>query len=141
MRLVYILNYQIIIGRLVVTDKLLFVYNANSGVVSTLSDYFIKIIKPQTYKCRLCSLTFGNLGMKSEWRQFVRELNRPVQFLHRDEFRARYPNVQVQFPSAFIKNGSELTPFLTREEINGLKTLEELMELVGKKDKARKSEA
>lgn len=111
-------------------EKILFVYNINSGIVSTLSEYFPKVIKPQTYRCRLCSLTFGNLGMKSEWREFLRELKVPVQFLHRDEFEARYPNMTAQFPNAFIVNGGELIPFMSREEFNGFTSLEELMEAV-----------
>jgi hypothetical protein len=119
-------------------EKILFVYNINSGIVNTLSEYFPKVIEPQIYKCRLCALTFGKLGMKSEWREFLMELKFPVQFLHRDEFEARYPNMKTHFPNAFMVNGGELIPFMSREEFNSCDSLEELMEAITGKIKELK---
>ncbi|UCF08393.1 MAG: hypothetical protein JSW28_01515 [Thermoplasmata archaeon] len=117
--------------------RLLFVYNADSGIVSSFKDYFVKIIKPQAYRCNLCRITFGNIGMKSEWRKFVAGLPVPVQFLHRDEFAARYPGVKTRFPAAYINNDGELAPFITRDEMSQFKSLEELMEAVESRLKER----
>ncbi len=114
-------------------EKLLFVYNADRGIFSTMEDYVHKIIKPQTYQCNLCKLTYGNLGMKKDWREFVESLDIPVEFLHRDEFKASFPDEETNFPVAFIQINSKLTKFISQEELNNIKTLEELKELVHKK--------
>ncbi len=113
--------------------KLLFVYNAKSGIFSTFEDYLHKVIKPASYQCKLCGLTYGNLGMKTDWKLFLDELEIPVEFLHRDEFNSRYPEKEVQFPSAYLVSGSNLIPFISKEEMDSLKTLDELIDLV--KDK------
>jgi len=46
---------------------IIFVYNADSGPINGLKDYFYKIIKPETYECNLCAVTFGNFLVKSIW--------------------------------------------------------------------------
>ena len=113
--------------------KLLFVYNAKSGIFSTFEDYLHKVIKPASYQCKLCGLTYGNLGMKTDWKLFLDELEIPVEFLHKDEFKSRYPEKEVQFPSAYLVSESNLIPFISKEEMDSLKTLDDLIELV--KDK------
>lgn len=112
---------------------LLFVYNAKSGIFSTFEDYLHKVIKPATYQCKLCGLTYGNLGMKTDWKLFLDKLEIPVEFLHRDEFKSRYPKIEAQFPSAFILSGSNLIPFISKEEMDRLGTLNDLIELVKEK--------
>jgi len=69
---------------------IIFVYNADSGPINGLKDYFHKIIKPETYRCNLCAVTFGNFGMKNSWRKFINSLKNDVKFLHRDEFRKQF---------------------------------------------------
>ena len=112
------------------SDKLLFVYNADGGIFSGVEDYFHKIIKPQTYQCRLCAITYGTLGMKAEWKRFIEEQDMPVEFLHKDEFIKQYPDTKARFPSAYILRDSDIIPFITVEEMNSFKTLDELMEAV-----------
>ena len=114
-------------------EKLVFVYNGDSGFFNTVEDYFHKIIKPLTYQCNLCAVTYGNLGMKKEWKEFIEGLDIPVEFLHRDEFKARHSNEEAKFPSAFFLKDSKLSPFITREEMIQIKTLDELIIIVGKK--------
>ena len=66
--------------------SLIFVYNADSGILNALKDGVIKIVSPSSYQCRLCGLTFGTATMKSEWRSFIDSLGLEVSFLHKDEF-------------------------------------------------------
>ena len=40
---------------------LLFVYNADGGVVERTLDYLHKLTSPATYSCSLCALTYGAL--------------------------------------------------------------------------------
>jgi hypothetical protein len=118
---------------LIMEDKglsLVFVYNADSGLLNALNDGILKILSPDSYDCRLCGLTFGVMSMKSPWRTFISGLGVPVEFLHRDEFQERYVLKDAEFPSAYIIEGEELKTFISMEEMNGLGSLEELMDFV-----------
>jgi hypothetical protein len=110
--------------------SLVFVYNADSGILNALNDGILKVLSPATYDCRLCGLTFGVMSMKNPWRTFISGLGVPVKFLHRDEFQERFLLEGAEFPSAYIVEGEELRTFISVEEMNGLESLEELMELV-----------
>lgn len=64
---------------------LLFVYNADSGMINGLIDMGRKYLQPKKYECQLCMVTYGLFGKKKEWRAFVDMLPYRVEFLHRDE--------------------------------------------------------
>lgn len=109
---------------------LLFVYNANSGVMNSLKDYVRKTVSPATYQCNLCALTFGTLGMRSTWAEFIDDLGIPVEFLHRDELRERYGVEDVYLPAVLLKDDNGVSTLIPAEEINALWTLDELKGLV-----------
>jgi hypothetical protein len=113
-------------------STILFVYNAESGLLNAVADYVHKAVSPKTYGCNLCAITYSNTGMKKEWREYVKTLGVPVEFLHRDEFLELY-NKNVNLPAAFLKKEDSVTLFIDSEEINALKTIEELMDLVTEK--------
>ena len=114
---------------------LIFVYNADSGLLNALNDGILKIVSPSTYDCRLCGLTFGVVSMKTPWRRFIESLGLPVEFLHRDEFGEKYDYEGAEFPSVYAKTGEEMRLFISKEEMNSMESLDELMELVkGKLD-------
>ena len=52
-------------------NELIFIYNAESGLFNAVSDYLHKVISPDTYACSLCQITYGNLGMKKKWKDFL----------------------------------------------------------------------
>ncbi len=109
---------------------LLFVYNADSGVINSLKDYVHKSVSPATYQCNLCALTYGSLGMKGTWTQFVDGLEVPVEFLHRDELRQRHGVEDLFLPAVLLKDGSGVSVLIPAEEVNELWTLDELKGLV-----------
>jgi len=109
---------------------LLFVYNADSGLISAFADGISKIISPKTYQCRLCSLTFGTALMKMPWKEFIDSLGVPVEFLHRDEFMEKYEYEGARFPSAYMKRGDKLTVFISQKEMDALESMNELIDLV-----------
>ncbi|UCE36695.1 MAG: hypothetical protein JSW00_14425 [Thermoplasmata archaeon] len=113
--------------------KLIFIYNADSGIISSVSDYFHKIVKPDTYQCNLCALTYGNLGMKTQWKDFIENLEISVEFFHKDEFKSKYPWEKAKFPSAYIFKDSELYLLIAQKDMNQLHTLDELINLVNEK--------
>lgn len=117
---------------------IVFVYNAESGVFHSIGGYVHKAVLPRSYGCNLCAVTYGNLGMKNEWKTFIDELKFPVEFLHRDEFKKQYPTMKFEFPAAFLKRDDSLSLFISHTDINRVHTLEELMVLVKNKMKTLK---
>ncbi|THF70073.1 hypothetical protein E7T06_09210 [Deinococcus sp. Arct2-2] len=111
---------------------LVFVYNADGGVLNGLKDLWIKTVRPQDYECQLCAVTYGPLGMKREWREFVRRLGPNVRFLHRDELRAEYGLDGVPLPAAFeVQSDGTLREWISAAEMRSFGALDDLMGAVG----------
>jgi len=111
-------------------DKLIFVYNADSGLLNAMKDWAHKIVSPKTYPCSLCALTYDNLGMRHPWREFVKELEYEVEFLHRDELEEQYGIKDAMLPAAFIQRDGKLDFWLTSETMDACNSLDELQTLV-----------
>lgn len=112
-------------------DRLLFVYNADSGFLNMLKDWTHKIISPTTYNCQLCALTYGNTGMRKEWHKFISNLSFEVIFLHRDELNKQYPNLKdTSLPCVFIEHqhSKSIEVILDAETINKQRTLDQLID-------------
>ena len=71
-------------------NKLIFVYNADSGVRNALLDSMHKVLSPSTYECNLCDITFGLFSEKVNWKEFRLQFPMEMEFLHRDEFSKGY---------------------------------------------------
>lgn len=112
---------------------LVFVYNANSGLFSTLADTTHKIISPQTYKCNLCAITCSPFRIRKKLKEFLYCLNMPAEFLHKDEFKERYSIEDISFPAIFIKQESDLELLIDSDLINSCKNIFNLKEVI--KDK------
>lgn len=110
--------------------KLVFIYNANSGVISTVKDIWKKILRPNSYQCNLCAQTFGVFSMKKDWKEFIKRLKINVEFLHRDEFEEKYKIDDAKYPSAYLKQNEILSLLITQEEIDLVKSLDEMETLV-----------
>lgn len=110
--------------------NLIFVYNADSGLFNTLTDIAHKVFSPQTYECNLCAITYGNFGIRTEWKEFLETLQVPLEFLHRDDFKTRYPAMEAQLPAVFVQkpDGPEL--FISNVEINACRSIAELKQLI-----------
>jgi len=113
--------------------KVIFVYNANSGLVSLVKDFWKKILRPSSYTCNLCLQTFSTFGMKKDWKNFIQNLDIETEFLHRDEFEKKYDIKDVKYPSAYIQDDGNLALFITQDEMNSVKSLEEMEALVSEK--------
>ena len=110
-----------------IQNKLIFVYNADSGLLNALKDAVHKTVSPDTYECNLCAITYGSVSMKPEWRKFIRSLLVETEFLHRDEFLEVYGPGEGDFPAIFRSDRKLL---ISAEEINRCGSLEELKRLV-----------
>ena len=105
--------------------KLIFVYNADSGLMNTLMDIGHKAISPQTYECNLCGLTFGVVSEHKQWKKFRETSNTEMEFLHRDEFEKKYQQ-KFEYP-VIIREEDRLTVAISSTDLNKIKTLDELI--------------
>jgi len=112
---------------------LIFVYNTNSGTLNTVFDVVHKVISPKTYKCNLYAITYGLTGMKKKWKKYIKELDLPVKFLHKNEFKKKYSVKNAKFPAAFLNHENKIKQILSPAEINKGKTLQDLQSLINSK--------
>jgi hypothetical protein len=121
--------------------KLIFIYNADAGGFFTgIKDTLHKTFRKSTYQCNLCAVTFGAFGMKKEWKKYVNNLDAPVEFfkkdkfkfefLHKDEFEDKYLIEDAKFPSAYIMKESKLNLFIAQDEMNAIKTIDDLKQII-----------
>lgn len=113
------------------TTRLLFVYNADTGLFNTMADIGHKIFSPSTYKCDLCMLTHGYFSERDEWRDFVESLQVSAEFIHRDEFRTQYPDMEIDLPAVIIqKADSPPKVCINARSLHDCKDLDGLKNLV-----------
>lgn len=111
--------------------RILFVYNADSGLIAQLTDYVHKIVSPQSYPCSLCQITYGNLGMKRDWRRFAQELPLAAVFLHRDELTGKHATLLTEkLPAVFVAEGGEVTLLVSADELDETPDVPALQALV-----------
>ncbi len=114
-------------------DRLVFAYNADSGLLNALGDWTHKLVSPRTYPCSLCALTYSHLGMRREWKRFVQSLDAEVAFLHRDELAARYGEPNAALPAVFRDDGGRLEPLIEAPELDACGSLDDLVRLVSQR--------
>lgn len=112
-------------------QQLIFVYNADSGIWNGTMDVMHKVFSPSTYSCHLCKITYGALSVKSKWAMFIKELNTPTVFYHRDEFQAQYKNNE-KLPAIFLLEDEELKVFVASDELIQLNFMELKEMIVGR---------
>ena len=113
--------------------KLIFIYNADSGLFNSFWDYFKKKRSPETYECNLCMQTFGSFSMKKDWKTYIKNLDIDTEFLHKDEFEKKYDVKNAKYPSAYLRNGASMKIFISVDEMNKVKSLDEMKDLETKK--------
>ena len=113
-----------------VKPKIIFVYNAGSGVFNLLSDIAHKMFSPQTYACNLCAITHSNFGMKKEWKAYLDSLPNPLEFLHADEFRSKYHSETIDLPAIFIEENGSLKQIAAAAQINKSRSIGDLKAII-----------
>ena len=110
--------------------KLVFVYNADDGVFSAVTDTIHKVLSPSTYQCQLCQITYGLTTMHKDWRRFLEGIDAEKEFLHRNEFIDKYPESTAELPAIFKETPNGLEDFLTAAEIRQYANLQSLIKAV-----------
>jgi hypothetical protein len=112
------------------STEIVFVYNADGSVAGKVKDFLHKIVRPSTYDCQLCAVTYGFAGMKSEWRNFVASVDASVAFLHRDELGLDHLGIiGSPFPGAWRRFDGE--PWEVLLDAPTLRACERLDDLIG----------
>ncbi len=117
--------------------KLLFIYNANSGIRNILLDGAHKILSPSTYECNLCDITFGAFTENKGWKKFRKETTMEMDFLHKDEFAKQYASKfghKFTFPIILAATTDGLEVFVHTEELNALDNANRLIDLIQKRE-------
>ncbi len=116
--------------------KLIFVYNADSGLKNTLMDSAHKILSPKTYHCKLCDLTYGPFKEKKLWKKFRKQSDIEMKFLHADEFEHLYKSKfrpAFSLPVVLLENHYNLDLLISSkafDEIKDCRTLIKKLENV-----------
>tara|TARA_B100000929_G_scaffold285209_1_gene268494 strand:+ start:1605 stop:1973 length:369 start_codon:yes stop_codon:yes gene_type:complete len=117
-------------------EKLIFVYNADSGKINLYKDILHKVISPKTYPCSLCDITHGVLKEREKWKQFRENSEVEMQFLHKDEFTKQYASKfghKFEFPVILSENGRGLEVFISKKELSEIKDEKELIAILEKR--------
>ena len=122
---------------------LIFVYNADSGMLNLVKDIAHKLLSPATYPCSLCDLTYSAFGERKSWVRFRKALPVSQQYLHIDEFVSQYRGAMsvtqfdaAQYPAVFRlceSTGSEdskLELVATKQQLDACDSQKALKSLV-----------
>ncbi len=111
---------------------LIFIYNADGGLLNAAGDAVHKLVNPATYPCSLCALTYGTVSMRGTWRAFLGTTGLPVLFLYRDEFRADLDRRDLPLPAILLGAPSGGLPevLVSAAELDALGDLPALMDLI-----------
>ncbi len=117
--------------------KLILVYNADTGLIQALMHAVHKQVRPETYPCSLCALTYGAISMRGDWKQFWQGLAPDVLFYHRDDFAEDFPELgtggvrEVALPSIlYADTGGEPHVLIPAQELDAMTGVNELMAAV-----------
>jgi hypothetical protein len=99
-------------------DALVIVYNADEGLGAALFDAVHKLVRPDSYPCDLCAITYGAASMKGAWRDWLAALSFPTEFHHRQDFARAYPALsRLPLPAILRRDADELTLLVGPEEM------------------------
>ncbi len=118
-------------------NRLLIVYNADSGLINALMHAVHKQFYPETYPCSLCAITYGAVSMHGEWKRFLDALPLEVVFHHKDDFAESYPELgegganETALPAILVgERGAQPKVLLSAPELDATADTLELMESV-----------
>ena len=104
--------------------KLIFVSNASHTRAGSLLASAHKFFSPNTYRCDLCSLTFGVFFENRPWRAFRKSTDLEMVFLHKDQFLKRYKSKwlpRYDFPVILYQEREMLELFLSSTDLAKIK--------------------
>ena len=104
-------------------DRLIFIYNADGGIAQGVLDTLHKTLSPTTYPCSLCAITHGVLRINPKWRYWLKQLDVPVFFQHKDDT----PYRDVALPVVLAERNGEAHALLDAAQLNALGNVDALI--------------
>ena len=104
-------------------DTLVFIYNADGGLLNGIMDSVHKTVSPATYSCSLCAMTYGVFAMSAKWREWLKALPVAAQFYHRDDS----PFGAMALPAVLARRGSDIEKVLSAATLRGLPDVDALI--------------
>ncbi len=114
-------------------EKLIFIYNADSGFRNMVIDSAHKIFSPGTYECSLCDITYGAFTENKVWQKFRDKSIVEMEFLHKDEFTKAYRSKfghKFGFPIVLVSVNAGLDVLVKTEELNAMESAKDLIALL-----------
>lgn len=109
-------------------DALVIVYNADEGPIAALVDMVHKLVRPATYPCALCAITYGAVAMRGEWRDWLKAQPFASEFYHRQDFARAYPALaRLPLPAILRRDDDELALLLGPEDMRADMAVAELI--------------
>src|SRR6266508_596896 len=96
-------------------ERLLFVYNADSGALGAIADSARKLLSING--CPLCALTHSLAGEKREWKSCREGIGVPIDYVHRDELTPEIKALVAELPCVVAQAGVETVILLTSDVI------------------------
>jgi len=106
--------------------ELLFVYNAEKDVLNGLVDYAHKVFIPSTYKCDLCALTYHNMGVRKNWKEFKKKTSANLSFHYIKGFEKEF-NESYDYPVVLLRENGENRVVLNNLDLSRFKSAEDLI--------------
>lgn len=99
-------------------DALVIVYNADEGLGAMLFDAVHKLVRPDTYPCDLCAITYGAVSMRAEWRDWLKAQPFAAEFYHRQDFARAFPALSnLALPAILRRDDDTLTLLLGPQDM------------------------
>ena len=95
-----------------------------------------KTFSPSTYPCKLCAISYGRLGMKTEWKKYLDTTGHEPRFYHSDQFYQKYGFLIPSLPSVYLRRGREWKVILNQDDFATLHSLDQLKEKLERELKA-----
>jgi len=110
-------------------SRLIFIYNAKSGLVNEFLDFTHKIVSPSTYNCNLCAISYDNFSMKKKWSDYISSLPVKSTFTYKDKV-SEYGYDNIKLPSIIFQDMSKSKVIISSVEINKLKKIDQLINIL-----------
>lgn len=112
-------------------DALVIVYNADEGLGAALFDAVHKLVRPDTYTCDLCVITYSAVLMRGPWRDWLKAQPFVHEFYHRQDFTRAFPALaHLPLPAILRRDGDELALLLGPDDMRADMAVAELIAAV-----------
>lgn len=112
---------------------LIFVFNCDRGNLSAIKDYSQKLTADKAPECKLLALISSPVGIKKSWKRYIQELKIPARFLHHDEYEEEFGALLTPLPAVFLHYQKTRFLFISADELDRVRSVEDLMVLVNQK--------